>query len=113
LGSAFAALLLRRSQTLANWRNSHWLIFTQLLFYPMVIGVGAAFRADTTGPIRTNPMAEFILDAITITSLAGACFWIYRMKGLRWLASSLVLFQEVVLFGALFIAGMSVTGDWI
>jgi hypothetical protein len=35
------------------------------------------------------------------------------MKGLRWLAVSLVILQETLIWGALFVAGMLVSGDWI
>ena len=42
-----------------------------------------------------------------------ACLWIYRLKGLRWLAASLLLLQGALVIGASFIAGMSVTGDWL
>jgi len=35
------------------------------------------------------------------------------MKGLRWLSGSVLLLQEVMLMAGGFIAGMSVSGDWI
>jgi hypothetical protein len=35
------------------------------------------------------------------------------MKGVRWLAVGLVVFQETILYGTLVIAGMAVSGDWI
>jgi hypothetical protein len=40
-------------------------------------------------------------------------FWIYKMKGLRWFAASLVVLLQVILTGAGFIAGMSVSGEWL
>jgi hypothetical protein len=35
------------------------------------------------------------------------------MKGFRWYATSLMVLVEVLTWGALFVAGMSVSGDWI
>jgi hypothetical protein len=35
------------------------------------------------------------------------------MKGFRWFAGSLMALMEVPVLGALFVAGMSVTGDWL
>jgi hypothetical protein len=40
-------------------------------------------------------------------------FWVYRMKGTRWFAFSLVAVLEVILLGAFFVAGMAVSGDWL
>lgn len=115
LGSVFLCIF-RQRQMRAHWRASYWLIFTQLLFYPLIIAVGVGFQADTTGPIRAghpNARGEHLLDVLTWASLVTGCFWVYRMKGFRWLAVSLVVLQEVMIFGAMFIAGMSVTGDWL
>jgi len=46
-------------------------------------------------------------------SLASCGFWIWRMKGFRWYATSLMALAELVTWGALFVAGMSITGDWL
>jgi hypothetical protein len=35
------------------------------------------------------------------------------MKGFRWYASSLMALIELPTFAALFVAGMSVAGDWL
>jgi hypothetical protein len=40
-------------------------------------------------------------------------FWVYKMKGLRWFAVSLVGLLEVIILSASFVAGMSVSGDWL
>lgn len=106
----------RRRQISSYWQPSYWFVFTQILFYPLIIGVAARFQGVLRGPDqnpRTNPIGDHLLDVLLYTSLVTACFWIYRMKGTRWLALGLVIFQETILYGALFIAGMAVSGDWI
>ena len=35
------------------------------------------------------------------------------MKGFRWFAASSMVVIEIPIVGAIFIAGMSVTGDWL
>jgi hypothetical protein len=108
--------LFRSPELKRRWRASYWLIFTQLAFYPLAIAVGVLYPAVSTSPFdryRSNSHGEHILDALTLLSLGMASFWVYRMKGLRWLACSLVALQEVAIWGALFIAGMSVSGDWV
>ncbi len=111
-----AICLFRPSRVRANWRRSYWLVSIQLLFYPLAIAIGSAFQAKVhppTEPLNPNRLGEHLLDALTIASLIGAVFWVYYMKGLRWLAVSLVILQETIICGALFVAGMSVSGDWI
>jgi hypothetical protein len=46
-------------------------------------------------------------------SFASCVFWIWRMNGFRWFAASLMALMEVPVLGALFVAGMSVTGDFL
>ena len=116
--ASLASLLLslRSNKVKSCWRTSYWLVFTQLLFFPLVIAVGALFPAARTSPFgrpMSNPFGYHCLDALTLLSLGMALFWVYHLKGLRWLAISLVVLEEVVIYGALFIAGMSVSGDWL
>jgi hypothetical protein len=114
--AGLAVCLSRWHQTKSLWRNSYWLVLTQLLFYPLITAVGAGFTADPRTPLQalhSNKTGEHLLNILAVTSLVTACFWIYWMKGVRWLALSLVLFQEIVLLGAMFVAGMAVSGDWI
>jgi len=111
-----AFYLFRRPRVGIHWRPAYWFVFTQLLFYPLIIGVAAGFQGVLRGPDQNphaNPTGDHLLNVLLYTSLATACFWIYLMKGLRWLALGLVVFQETLLYGALFIAGMAVSGDWI
>jgi hypothetical protein len=97
------------------WRTWHWLIFTQLLFFPAVVAVGVLFPAVSSvrPDLRENVMGHRLLDGLFYLSLATGAFWVWRMRGLRWLAASLLLVQQVILIGAGFVAGMSVSGDWL
>jgi hypothetical protein len=96
------------------WRSSYWLVFTQLLFFPAIVAVGVLFPAVSGRPHpQENVMGHRLLDGIFYLSFATSALWLYRMKGLRWLSASLLVLQEVILLGAGFIAGMSVSGDWI
>lgn len=116
LSIIIAVYSFRRRHIRALWHPAYWLVFTQLLFYPLIIGVAAGFQGVLRGPDQNphaNPTGDHLLNVLLYTSLATACFWIYLMKGLRWLALGLVVFEETILYGALFIAGMAVSGDWI
>jgi hypothetical protein len=97
------------------WKRSHWLVLTQLLFFPIVICIGALYPADSPSYLRSTPrsIANDVCDFLGWLSLALAAFWVYRMKGLRWFAASVVTVLEMILVGAFFVAGMAITGDWL
>jgi hypothetical protein len=96
------------------WRPWHWLIFTQLFFFPAIVAVGVLFPAPS-GPRQSqgNVTGQHLLDGLFYLSLATTAFWCWRMRGMRWVALSLLFLQEVLLAGAGLVAGMSVSGDWI
>jgi hypothetical protein len=96
------------------WRHSYWLVLTQILFFPATIAIGVLFHASGGGPHHEpNQTGRWLLDGLRYLSLGLGCVWVYRMKGLRWFAVSLVALQELVVLCAGFIAGMSVSGDWL
>jgi hypothetical protein len=112
--SLIAAFFWQRPFRGKSWHGSYWLVFTQLLFFPATIVVGLLFPANGVMPKPVpSAVGRWWLDALWYLSLAVGCFWVYRMKGLRWFAASLVALQEILLVGAYFVAGMSVTGDWL
>jgi hypothetical protein len=98
------------------WKNSYWFVLTQLLFFPVVISIGVLYPADGPSYLRStahHSLANNACDFLSWLSLALSGFWVYRMKGLRWFAASLVTLLEMILFGAFFVAGMAITGDWL
>jgi hypothetical protein len=96
-----------------KWHGRYWLVFTQLLFFPATVAVGVLFPASTPPNPHANVIGERWLDALWYGSLATSCFWVFRMKGLRWFAASLVGLLEVFVLSAGFVAGMTVSGDWL
>jgi ABC-type uncharacterized transport system fused permease/ATPase subunit len=97
------------------WKNSYWFVLTQLLFFPIVISIGVLYPANGPSYLHptTNSVANNVCGFLGLLSLALAAFWVYRMKGFRWFAVSLVTILEMILFGAFFVAGMAITGDWL
>jgi hypothetical protein len=114
IASVVSALVRQQPFRTGRWRSSYWLIFTQLLFFPAIVAVGVMFPAVSGPPYpNENLMGERLLDGLFCLSLATSAFWLWRMKGLRWLSASLLVLQQLVLVAAGFIAGMSVSGDWL
>ena len=98
------------------WKPFHWLALSQLLFFPAAIAIGTLWPAPTTNPALPhypNRAATMCVYLLWYASLASSAFWIWRMKGFRWFATSLMALIELPTLGALFVAGMSVSGDWL
>ena len=99
-----------------RWKMHHWFVIGYSLFFvgAMAVAVfGANPNTNPTIPHPPIPATEFCLDLVTYGSITSCGFWVWRMKGFRWYAASLLLVAEVVVWGALFIAGMSVSGEWL
>ena len=99
-----------------RWKLHHWLVIGHILFFVAAIAVGAFGANPITNPTIPHdpiPAAKYCLDIVTYGSIASCGFWIWRMRGFRWYAASLLLLAEVITWGALFIAAMSVSGDWL
>jgi hypothetical protein len=100
-----------------RWKPHYWLVFTQFLFVPLVATVGALFQAGMRNPAeplpKATPVGDWLIYILFYLSLALSVFWIYRMNGLRCFGLCLLAIQEIVLLGAIFAAGMSISGAWI
>lgn len=97
------------------WKKEYRLVWLGFLFMPATLIVGIICAVDparVTHPIQNSPGLRTIQFFIAATAAYGI-FWIYRMKGLRWLAFAIVCVQLWVLMGAQFVAGMALTGDWL
>jgi len=98
------------------WKPYHWFVLTNLLFFPAVIACGVIWANPVTNPtVQHHPIetGRRALDALWYASLVSCAWWVWRMKGFRWLAASLMLLAEIPVWCGLFIAGMSVAGDWL
>jgi hypothetical protein len=117
LGAACVSLALanqkQRPLQSPHWKRSHWLVLTQLLFFPIVISIGVLSAATGPSLYHVASRANTALNVLVWFSLLLAAFWIYQMKGFRWFAVSLAVVIQVILMGAFFVSGMAVTGDWL
>jgi len=98
------------------WKPYHWLFLTHLLFFAAAILVAVLLEnpvSNPTIPHHASASARVWLDILTYGSLVSYAFWVWRMKGFRWFAFSLMFLAELSVWGALFIAGMSIAGDWL
>ena len=98
------------------WKPYHWLILSHLLFFLAAIGLGVIWANPITNPAvhhSAKPIASRLLDVVFYGSFSSCAFWIWRANGFRWYATSLMTFMELPILGAVFVAGMSISGDWL
>jgi hypothetical protein len=100
-----------------RWKRHYFLVFTHCLLFLAIVCIGVLYRvpfADPTKPLsEENAVADWTLNILFFLSIILSVFWVYRMRNLRWLAFFVVALQELFILGALFVAGMSISGDWI
>ena len=95
------------------WKRRYALALTHFSFFAAAIVVGLLWRNDPRDHQLASRVATFWLDAVIYGSLASCILWTWQMKGFRWFAASLMALAEVITFGAVFVAGMSISGDWL
>lgn len=96
-----------------RWTSSYWLVFTQSLFYPAVIAVAVVGGTSFRPVAEPNKAALLYVDILWWASFISGVFWIWRLRGIRWTAFSLVALQEFMFFGAYLTADMAISGRWI
>lgn len=99
-----------------RWYWYYLLVFTQSFLVFAVLAIAALYEVNWNPTLprpKVNPVADWSIDSCFFLSLALGSFWVYWMKGIRWLAFFLVISQELFLLSAMFIAGMAITGDWL
>ena len=97
------------------WKQTYFIVVLQFLFFPSVLAVAVLGRVDWQqvpfpGPNKWGLRLEDLCD---LGSLILGVYWVWRMKGLRWFALSLVILQLWLLGAVGFIAAMSLTGTWL
>src|ERR1043166_7482235 len=62
-----------RSSIMLRWHSAYWLVFVQILFFPIVIAVGAAFQASPHVANPSNLLGPHILDGVMLLSVLLGC----------------------------------------
>lgn len=114
LGNLAASVVLKWPFRSSRWKKEYWLVFTNFLSIPAILAIAVIWAVDTSHvPRGPHIPVAWTVNGIFIISILFGIYSIYRMKNVRWLASSLVLIALWVLLWAGFIATMALSGDWI
>jgi hypothetical protein len=89
-----------------------------LFFFPaLILILGTIFRYSSPDdqPWLKNPskLPLILISCVFFVEFITSAFLVYRLKNFRWIALIWAIFFLVISFFAWFVAGMSVTGDWL
>ena len=96
-----------------------WLLHIAPLLVPVTILVlGALFRCENCSPSSLgqgvrHAWAGYTIDALLLVQLAATVLLIRAAKGARFVASALPAVNLWCTVWASFLAGMSISGDWL
>jgi hypothetical protein len=82
-----------------------------LVAVPLTVAIGVVFAAPSLG--HPNRIGSWLLNSLDVVTLAFAIFCVYRAQGFRWFAAALAVAVLWIVLGVGFVAGMSVSGDWL
>ena len=111
--SCTAAAVIQRPWRKHLWKRNYFSIASHTLFFVAAMVIGVHWAVSPGSINRVNGAANFWLGTVSFGSLASCAFWVWRMKGIRWFAASLLSLAEVLVLGAVLVAGMSISGDWL
>jgi hypothetical protein len=96
-----------------------WLLHVTPLLVPVAMFVvGSVFACENCSPSSLGQgvrhvWAGYIIDALLLGQLAATVLLIRAAKGARFVASALQTVNLWCTFWASFVAGMSISGDWL
>lgn len=105
------ALIMQKPFGRGARRAIHWFSLASFVLFPLVTAVGVAGSRPHGAAIQR--WAVYTVAFLFCTSLFWAIVVVWKMKGFRWFAVSASLLALWLGLGGLFIAGMSISGDWL
>ena len=109
---AIIALALNNPFVYRNYTHKHLLLLTPFFLTFLLLLIGAIF-AHNDSQSSAPEWPATLLTFIALVHIPLAAFLIWKMKGFRWATVALCPIQIWCSYWALFVASMSVTGDWL
>jgi hypothetical protein len=89
------------------------LIFLPLVFALLTLVWGTIMQHPSDSPNLAPGWPGHVLQALFIAQLAASIWVVWLMKGYRLFSIFAVMLELWFALGCAFVAGMSVTGDWL
>jgi hypothetical protein len=97
----------------SQFRRRHLVVLAPLAVTLLILVWGAAMEYPTTSQALAPNWPRYVVLALLIFQLLVGIWVVWAMKGYRWFSAFTVALEQWFGLACAFVAGMSVTGDWL
>jgi hypothetical protein len=97
----------------SQFRRRHLLVLTPLAVTLLILVWGAAMEHPSTSQTLAPSWPSYVVLALLIVQVLVSIWVVWAMKGYRWFSAFTVALEQWFGLACAFVAGMSVTGDWL
>ena len=94
-------------------RDTLRIVAAQVLIFAVTVSIAVIGYVDVADYHGPNERALHLETALGAVSVVLSIYWVIRIRGYRWYATSVSPLQVLVLWCANIVAGMSLTGRWL
>jgi hypothetical protein len=116
LAAAFILTLALRSPLVGSesqLRRRHLLLLSPLAVTLLILCWGAAMQHPSTSQTLAPSWPSHVVLALLVLQFLVSIWVVWAMKDYRWFSASTVALEQWFGLACAFVAGMSVTGDWL
>jgi hypothetical protein len=96
-----------------RFRSRYLLVFIPLGISLLILFWGTIMQHPSNSPHSGVAWPSYVVNALLILQLLLSIVVVCMMKGYRWFSTSVVLLELWIGLACAFLAGMSITGDWL
>jgi len=109
----FVAIFINKPFRKDVFKTKYLLLLIPFLLPIFILVLGTVFVNETNDIFQANKLAQYIVVLLFFLHLPLGIFLVYSFKGIRFFTISINLFQMWLSFLSWFVAGMSISGDWL
>jgi len=95
----------------SHFERKHFIVFLPFFLTVALLLIGSAFPHLSPGKVPILP--SIVIEIIFWFHLPLGALLVYKLKGLRWFAASVIAFEIWIGFACALVAGMSMTDKWL
>lgn len=106
------SLYLSKPWIQARWKPWYYNMLLVFLCFPALAFIGALGWVNNRVD-EVNIVSQSAVTIINLSSFLLGIFFVYKMRGLRWLSISILLVNQWFLVGINWVTTMAITGVWV
>ena len=113
VAGVIATLALKLRLLRSELRARHLLIFLPLAVTLLILFWGAVMEHPSTSQSLAPSWPSYVVWALLVLQLLVSIWVVWAMRGYRWFSAFTVALEQWFGLACAFVAGMSITGDWL